>query len=97
MIKKLIVEIEVPDIYGVDIGLLLSDIEKLYLDDGEPALKVIDHHLVDFFWFLKMKSHYKKIGKRAAGSRRRINTKLDRRLSNKAIRRNQKRDLKNER
>ena len=49
MIKKLIVEIEVPDIYGVDIGLLLSDIEKLYLDDGEPALKVIDHHLVDFF------------------------------------------------
>ena len=44
-----------------------------------------------------MKSYYKKLGKRSAGSRRRINTKLDRRVSNKAIRRNQKRDLKNER
>ena len=44
-----------------------------------------------------MKSRYKKLGKRSAGSRRRINTKRDRRLSNKVIRRNQKREINNER
>ena len=44
-----------------------------------------------------MKSRYKKLGKRSAGSRRRINSKLDRRVSNKAIRRDQKREINNAR